>query len=98
MANWIRGASATDAGAVREHNEDACLYRDDGDEEGGVAAIAVVADGMGGMSNGGIAADIAVASCAAAFDARIATYAKAWWCAEHVEPRAVEWSAVAAEE
>ncbi len=48
----IRAAGGSDAGAVREINEDAWLFvADDGE------ALAVVADGMGGSSGGRPAED-----------------------------------------
>ncbi len=78
----VRCAGATDPGPHREHNEDAFFF-----EEAGGAAIAVVADGMGGMSSGRAAADLVIDTCARAFRERdrppLDEIAEAWWIGEH---------------
>src|SRR5262249_19880749 len=76
-------------GRVRAWNEDACLFRTDGD-----AAMAVVADGMGGQSSGRPAADQVIAACGAAFASRAQDYAEAWWHGEHNGQPQVLWSAL----
>lgn len=82
----LRAAGDSDSGAVREINEDAWLFlEEDGD------ALAVVTDGLGGSASGVVAAELTVAESKAAFERRIATFAEAWWNAEHVPP-AIAWA------
>jgi protein phosphatase len=82
----IRAAGGTDSGMIREVNEDAWLFDEDAGD-----ALALVVDGMGGMSSGRAAAELTVAACEAVFGSRIADYAEAWWRAEHTPP-AIAWA------
>jgi serine/threonine protein phosphatase PrpC len=91
--DWIVFASASHEGAIRQENEDACLFRAASD-----IAIAVVADGMGGSRTGRPAADITTKTAGDALDTRMRIYAEAWWAAEHAEPGSVAWSEVSERE
>ena len=53
----VLGASRSDTGLRREHNEDSVAWVDYGPDRG---ALAVVADGMGGAQGGAVASDLAV--------------------------------------
>lgn len=74
----LRGTGASDRGSLRPQNEVAWQFHDDDD-----AALAIVADGMGGHTSGCLAADLAVATSASVFARRVAVYAETWWKAEH---------------
>ncbi len=61
----LAASMRTDTGLVRAGNEDACLILR---PAGGEAALAVIADGMGGHAAGEVASALAVATLHAAFD------------------------------
>jgi protein phosphatase len=61
----LTAAMRTDRGLVREGNEDSCLILR---PAGGTAALAVIADGMGGHAAGEVASAYAVATLATAFN------------------------------
>lgn len=78
----VRAAGASHEGPRRKSNEDVWSFLEDE-----MAALAVVADGMGGNGSGRKAADLTVETCARIFRGRSTTVlddlAEVWWLAEH---------------
>ncbi len=85
----IRAAGASDVGSTRAVNEDAWTFLEDTD-----TALAIVADGLGGIASGEVAAELTLAACTTAFERRVTDYAEAWWKAEH-DPIPIAWAELA---
>lgn len=74
----IHGSARSDAGKVRTVNEDAAFFELLPGKAGGVpSALAVVADGMGGVHGGKVASEIAARTIVSAFTSSAAHPAKA---------------------
>lgn len=63
----VRGAIASEIGSVRSDNQDKAIVFKGSDAAGRPYAVAVVADGIGGMKDGAKCASLAIASFTSAF-------------------------------
>jgi serine/threonine protein phosphatase PrpC len=81
----VRAAGASHEGPRRKSNEDVWRFVEDD-----TAALAVIADGMGGSGSGRKVADLVVDTCARIFRGRSTTVlddlAEIWWLGEHGDP------------
>lgn len=74
----FEGRAASHVGAVREHDEDAAFFAC-----AGGTALAIVADGCGGLCSGRVAADLAIEVVRDAFRNPLPALSATWWRGEH---------------